>query len=191
MGISEAIARVRKSAKKASLEGALASVGASLGAGLQSAAIPPRLRPAASRIASLLGAPSGRREPASLDQGGPPRAHQAHAAALAGDVCPFTGLRADGTLADLSANLAGASDTARENDAASERGAGSASADLGAFVDAPTSDEKPRLSAAARLGLQTEAQPVPTLVEARGSGREPDHDRGGGSDPGVGEKLAG
>lgn len=92
MGLSEAIAKVRKGAKKAGLDGALAS----LGAGLKSGAIPAPLRPAASRIASLIGG-KAKREPRDLPTLTPsmPTSHGAHGA---NEVCPFTGLRADGTL---------------------------------------------------------------------------------------------
>ena len=98
MGISEAIARVRKSAKKANIEGALAS----FGAGLHSTAIPSRLRPAASRIASLLGATVERqRELPSIERtldGQQLQGPSPHAVHAAGEVCPFTGLRPDGTV---------------------------------------------------------------------------------------------
>jgi hypothetical protein len=121
MGISEAITRVRRGASKGSLlDGALSY----LGAQLKSAIIPAPLRSLAARVASLLGA----EEPApyddaatrqleviSLDRalvraaGGsaqPAAASSPESGAVGnavpggGDVCPFTGLRADGSLAE-------------------------------------------------------------------------------------------
>lgn len=122
MGISEAIARVRRGATRSRaglLEGALSYLGVRLKADiatrLKSDSVPPPLRPLATRLASLikLSDPppyddSARQqlEVVSLDRALVRAAHEqqhaptAAAAHPAGDVCPFTGLRADGSLAE-------------------------------------------------------------------------------------------
>jgi hypothetical protein len=122
MRMLKAIARVRRGAKDNGLEGALSS----LGSELRSDAIPERLRDAAARLATLL-SPKGvsadprpsTKQVVSLEQaleaksapqpGHVPTAEPSltagHAAGHAAEgVCPFTGLRADGTSASLAAS---------------------------------------------------------------------------------------
>jgi hypothetical protein len=130
MGISEAIARVRQSAIKSNLlDGALSYLGvrikADLVVRLKSDSVPPPLRPLATRLASMIKLsdpppydPSAARqlEVVSLDRAlaraaaqqqraapATPHASPATAPQPAADVCPFTGLRADGSVADASA----------------------------------------------------------------------------------------
>jgi hypothetical protein len=129
MGISEAIARVRRGATKSRsslLDGALSYLGVrlktDLATRLKSDSVPPPLRPLATRLASLIKLTdpppyddSARQqlEVVSMDRALARAAQQertaqaaSKAAAVAqavhppGDVCPFTGLRADGTLAE-------------------------------------------------------------------------------------------
>jgi hypothetical protein len=123
MGISEAIARVRRSATRSSLiDGALSYLGvrirSDLGARLNSRAVPAPLRPLASRLATLIAsvpppyddAAARQLEIVSLDRALVQAAQRSATAAHApsdmhagGDVCPFTGLRADGSLAEVPA----------------------------------------------------------------------------------------
>jgi hypothetical protein len=125
MSISEAIARVRRGASKSRaslLDGALSYLGVrlktDLAARLKSDSVPPPLRPLATRLASLIklsdpppydDSAARQLEVVALDRAlvraaqRPAPAASAHAAPVvhaAGDVCPFTGLRADGSLAD-------------------------------------------------------------------------------------------
>jgi hypothetical protein len=133
MSISEAIARVRRGATRSRaslLDGALSYLGVrlktDLASRLKSDSVPPQLRPLATRLASLiklsdpppfddsavrqLEVVSRDRELAraaqrteSLQPASAPVVHAAPVAHAAGDVCPFTGLRADGSLADAPA----------------------------------------------------------------------------------------
>lgn len=188
MGISEAIARVRKGAKQARRvllagangrfeDGPLASVGASLGAGLQSDAIPARLRPAASRIASLLGASSEpQRELPSLDARPSGHAHvpsSPHAAqpGTSSDVCPFTGLQADGTVAARStlggASVPGASEHVEQSLPESHTAQGAGAADL-----APELDVQSQPSAAAS-SVESSSPAQSSVGKARAAAKEP------------------
>lgn len=163
MGITEAIARVKAGAKKAGLDSALAS----LGAGLKSSAIPAPLRPAASRIASLIGAQRTEpRDVASLERA----LEHAHAGPHGpADVCPFTGLRADGSVADASA-----AKPANDVDAApvqlasrAEHVPAPASAELSGIQPvlklAPLTEEPAQPAAAAPIA-ESEPEPVPAAA---------------------------
>lgn len=162
MGITEAIARVRASAKKAGLESALASLGASL----KSSAIPAPLRPAATRIASLIGAQRTEpRDVASLERA----LEHAHAGPHGpAEVCPFTGLRADGSVSE--AHSIGAAPAAVAGPAALESMQHTATAEVSGIQPvlkiAPLEETRVEVAPVAKPVQAPSASPEPAAAEA-------------------------